>query len=97
MPRYKQPENHIPMSVETSYREQGEIGAIKASIIKYCKIIDMTDSARDIRPLVTGLFEAIDRLKNLEASSNMSNNTALFRILDKAEKNGRTIQKENTV
>lgn len=97
MPKYKQPENHIPMSVETSYIEQGEIGAVKASIIKYCKIIDMTDSARDIRPLVTGLFEAIDRLKILEATSSTSNNTALFRIMEKAEKNGKPSIKEITV
>lgn len=82
MPKYRQPETSIPESVEQAWREQGEIGAVKASIVKYAKVLDMTDSGRDIKPLVTGMFEMVDRLKALEArDSNASAETPLLRIL----------------
>jgi hypothetical protein len=32
---------------------------------KYARVLDMTDSGRDIKPLATGLFEAVDRWKAL--------------------------------
>jgi hypothetical protein len=91
MPKYKQPETHISESVEVAYRENGEIGAVQSAIIKYAKVLDMTDSGRDIRPLVTGMFEAIDRLKSLEASNGGTNNTALFKILEKADKQNKAV------
>lgn len=89
MPKYTQPDTHIPESVETAYREHGEIGAVKSAIIKYAKVLDMTDSGRDIKPLVTGMFEAIDRLKALEAVDTTKKDTALYHILDQAEKQRR--------
>lgn len=83
MPKYKQPATTENISVEESWRRDGEAGAIRAAIAKYAKVLDMTDSGRDIRPLVTGMFEAIDRLKLLEAS--MPDKVApLTRILEKA-------------
>ena len=91
MPKYKQPETHISESVEVAYRENGEIGAVQSAIIKYAKVLDMTDSGRDIRPLVTGMFEAIDRLKSLEATNASTNNTALFKILEKADKQNKAV------
>lgn len=84
MPMYKQPEGSTPESVEIAFRERGEIGAVRAAIIKYAKVLDMTDSGRDIKPLVTGMFEAIDRLKALEAQDNKTNETPLFKVLAKA-------------
>lgn len=85
MPKNKVPKTSIPESVEQAWREQGEIGAVKASIAKYAKVLDMTDSGRDIKPLVSGMFEAIDRLKMLEANSVSTNKiTPLTRILEKA-------------
>lgn len=82
MPRNKQPKNAIPESVEQAWREQGEIGAVKASIIKYAKVLDMTDSGRDIKPLVSGMMEMVDRLKALESrDSNQKADTPLFQIL----------------
>ena len=84
MPKYKQPDTAIPESIEQAWRECGEIGVCKASIVKYAKVLDMTDSGRDIKPLVSGMFEMIDRLKSLEAKSNANNTTPLLRILDKA-------------
>lgn len=84
MPKYRQPKDSTPESVEQAWRNDGEIGAVKASIIKYAKVLDMTDSGRDMKPLVTGMFEAIDRLKALEASGKTSNSTPLLKILEKA-------------
>ena len=84
MPKYKQPKDSTPESVEQAYRQLGEVGATRAAIIKYAKILDMTDSGRDIKPLVSGMFEAIDRLKSLEAHGQTSNDTPLLRILNKA-------------
>lgn len=81
MPRYKQPETAVPESVEQAWREQGEIGACRASITKYAKVLDMTDSGRDIKPLVTGMFEMIDRLKALETKGEASADTPLVQIL----------------
>ena len=85
MPKYKQPETSIPESIEQAWREQGEIGAVRASIAKYAKVLDMTDSGRDIKPLVTGMFEMVDRLKALESrDSEAKADTPLFRILKSA-------------
>lgn len=84
MPKYKQPETSIPESIEQAWRDLGEIGAVKASIIKYAKVLDMTDSGRDIKPLVTGMMEMVDRLKSLEAQDTSKQETPLFQILNKA-------------
>lgn len=85
MPKYKQPEGSTPESIEQAWREGGEIGAVKASIIKYAKVLDMTDSGRDIKPLVTGMMEMVDRLKALESrDSEAKSETPLFTILKKA-------------
>ena len=85
MPKYKQPKGSTPESVEQAWREEGEIGAVRASICKYAKILDMTDSGRDIKPLVSGMFEAIDRLKTLEVqTSSKAKVTPLANILKAA-------------
>ena len=85
MPRNKQPKNSVPESVEQAWREKGEVGAVQAAIVKYAKVLDMTDSGRDIKPLVSGLFEAIDRYKSLEAQSHSKGKiTPLADILNRA-------------
>ena len=82
MPKNKKLETSIPQSIEQAWREEGEIGAVRASIVKYAKVLDMTDSGRDIKPLVTGMFEMVDRLKALESrDSEIKAETPLFRIL----------------
>lgn len=82
MPKNKQLETSIPQSIERAWREEGEIGAVRASIVKYAKVLDMTDSGRDIKPLVTGMFEMVDRLKALESrDSEVKAETPLFKIL----------------
>lgn len=82
MPKYQQPEGHIPESVEQAWREQGERGAVAAIIVKYAKVLDMTDSGRDIKPLASGMLEAVDRLKALDASS--KTDTPIAEILREA-------------
>ena len=67
MPKYKQPEQHIETSIESAWREGGEESALEAIVIKYAKVLDMTDSGRDIKPLASGMLETIDRLKALRA------------------------------
>ena len=85
MPRYKSLEGSTPESVEQAWRQFGEIGAVRASIVKYARIIDMTESGRDMKPLVTGMFEMVDRLKALESrDSEMKSETPLFKILKAA-------------
>ena len=82
MPKNKKLSTSIPESIEQAWREDGEIGAVRASIVKYAKVLDMTDSGRDIKPLVTGMFEMVDRLKALEArNSETAAETPLFSIL----------------
>lgn len=82
MPKNKQLNTSIPESIELAWREEGEIGAVRASIVKYAKVLDMTDSGRDIKPLVTGMFEMVDRLKALESrDSEVKAETPLFKIL----------------
>lgn len=82
MPKNKQLETSIPQSIERAWREEGEMGAVRASIVKYAKVLDMTDSGRDIKPLVTGMFEMVDRLKALESrDSEVKAETPLFKIL----------------
>ena len=85
MPKNKQLETSIPQSIEQAWREEGEIGAVRASIVKYAKVLDMTDSGRDIKPLVTGMFEMVDRLKALESrDSEVKSEAPLFKILKAA-------------
>lgn len=86
MPKYKQPDGSTPESIEQAWRENGEIGAVKASILKYAKVLDMTDSGRDIKPLVSGMFEMVDRLKALESrDSEAKAGTPLYQILKLAD------------
>ena len=86
MRKYKQPDGSTPESIEQAWRENGEIGAVKASILKYAKVLDMTDSGRDIKPLVSGMFEMVDRLKALESrDSEAKADTPLYQILKLAD------------
>ena len=84
MAKDRTPKDSTPESVELAWRENGEIGAVKAAIVKYARVLDMTDSGRDMKPLISGMFEAIDRLKALEASGKSDKETPLLRILEKA-------------
>lgn len=89
MPKYQQPKDHIPTSIETAWRDGGESEALEAIIIKYAKVLHMTDSGRDIKPLATGMLETIDRLKALQAAEGASKDAEtplanVFRLAESA-------------
>ena len=54
-------------TMEDAVLSGDEAAVARAAMRKYARVIDMTDSGRDIKPLVTGLFEAMDRLHGIEA------------------------------
>lgn len=71
--------------VEQAWRTGDEIDVVRAAIGKYARTIDETDSARDLKPLISGMFDAMDRLKNLEACAGDSvEKTPLFQVIKKA-------------
>lgn len=80
----RRPKDSTPESIEQAWKRQGEIGATKAAIIKYAKVLDGTASGRDMKPLISGMFEAIDRLKALEAHDAGKKESPLVAILNKA-------------
>lgn len=82
MPKNKPLETSNPESIEELWAKGDELGMTKAIVRKYARVLDMTDSGRDIKPLATGLFEALERVKALEA--NADNSTPLAEILEMA-------------
>lgn len=73
------------VSVAKAWSEGGEIEAVR----KYAEVIDATESGRDMKPLITGMFEAIDRLKALEdAEAAETGETPLSRILGMDDADG---------
>lgn len=68
MPKNKPLPEAAGTSIEASWRDGDEIAATREVVSKYARVLDMTDSGRDIKPLASGMFEAIDRLKALEAA-----------------------------
>lgn len=84
MPRTKSVA-HSPTSLAQAWADGGEIAVTRMAVQKYAEVIDVTESGRDMKPLITGMFEAIDRLKSLEAVSKENGATnPLFEILDMA-------------
>lgn len=84
MPKNKPLVTSNPKSIEEAWRNSDEAAVVAAVIQKYARVLDMTDSGRDIKPLATGMFAAIDRLKAIHASGDTS--TPLDAILAEAEK-----------
>lgn len=70
-----------PDSIEEAWAAGDEIAATRAVVRKFARVLDMTDSGRDIKPLATGMFEAIDRLHAIESEMNESQYTPLDGIL----------------
>ena len=73
-----------PESIEEAWAKGDELALARAVVRKYARVLDMTDSGRDIKPLATGMFEAMDRVHALEAQSNAVE-TPLARILSLAD------------
>lgn len=82
MPRNKALPTSDPESIEELWAAGDEIGMTRAIVRKYARVLDMTDSGRDIKPLATGLFEALERVRALEARESTS--TPLAEILKMA-------------
>ena len=86
MPMNKALPTSAPESIELAWANNDEIAATRAVVRKYARVLDMTDSGRDIKPLASGMFEAIDRLKSLEAASEANRLTPYAQIMREAEK-----------
>ena len=86
MPKNKPLPGSNPQSVEQAWASRDELAVANAVALKYARVLDMTDSGRDIKPLATGLFEAIDRVKAIESAMQLGDETPLAGILAEAEK-----------
>lgn len=70
-------------SLVEAWEEGGELAVTRRAVKKYAEVIDVTESGRDMKPLITGMFEAIDRLKALEdAEAAKAGATPLDQILN---------------
>ena len=84
MPKNKPLETSVKVSIEEAWADGDELAMARAVVRKYARVLDMTDSGRDIKPLDTGMFEAMDRVRTLEAQQNVTE-TPLASILTDAE------------
>lgn len=82
MPKNK-PLSDSTTTIELAWRDGDELSVTREVVRKYARVLDMTDSGRDIKPLASGMFEAIDRLKALEdAETAKTGATPLDQILN---------------
>lgn len=84
MPKNKPLPTSAPESIEEAWGRNDEVAMVRAMVRKYARVLDMTDSGRDIRPLATGLFEALDRLRAMEARESANDTAPIFKILEEA-------------
>ena len=71
-------------SLESAWTEGGELAVTAMAVKKYAQVIDVTESGRDMKPLISGMFEAIDRLKALRAQTEDAELSPLFKIVEEA-------------
>ena len=86
MPRTKAKVRRDFASLEEAWNDGGELAVTRQAVRKYAQVIDVTESGRDMKPLISGMFDAIDRLKALEAASGEGDETPLSKILAEAER-----------
>jgi hypothetical protein len=84
MPKNKPLSTSSPESIESAWAEGDELAMARAVVRKYARVLDMTDSGREIKPLATGMFEAMDRVRTLEAQMATAE-TPLASIVAKAQ------------
>lgn len=82
MAQGKKTNTRAQLSVAAAVRRKDEAGIVKAVISKYAKVLDECDSARDMKPLASGMFEAIDRLNALNARDASTTDTPLAQIIN---------------
>lgn len=87
MPKNKALPTSAPESIEEAWAAGNELAMARAVVRKYARVLDMTDSGRDIKPLATGMFEAMDRVRALEDQAGVSE-TPVADILARAENEG---------
>ncbi len=80
MPRTKSVVREDYASLEDAWLDGGEIAVTRMAVRKYAQVIDVTESGRDMKPLISGMFDAIDRLNALE-NSESDESTPLSEIL----------------
>jgi len=83
MPKNKPLPTSAPESIEQAWASGDELAMARAVVRKYARVLDMTDSGRDIKPLATGMFEAMDRVRMLEQQTE-GTGTPLSEILSEA-------------
>ena len=84
MPKNKPLPTSNPESIEEAWADGDELAMARAVVRKYARVLDMTDSGRDIKPLATGMFEAMDRVRTLEAQR-ADTETTLAQVLSEAQ------------
>ena len=84
MPKNKPLETSAPVSIEEAWDNGDELTMTRAIVRKYARVLDMTDSGRDIKPLASGLFEALERVHALELQQGAAS-TPLADILSRAD------------
>ena len=79
----------LPTSKQTSIEEAlvngDELGVAREVARKCARVLDMTDSGRDIKPLMTALFDALARVHALEAAEGLAGETPYAQIMREAE------------
>lgn len=85
MPKNKALPDSSPPSIEQAWASRDDLAVANAVALKYARVLDMTDSGRDIKPLATGLFDAIARVHAIEQAMGVDENP-LADILAQAEK-----------
>lgn len=85
MPKNKALPTSAPESIEQAWAKGDELALTRAVVRKYARVLDMTDSGRDIKPLATGMFEAMDRVRMLEAKDESTNTSPVFNIIAEAQ------------
>lgn len=77
-------------TIASALRNGGDLDVARAVAAKYAKTLDACESARDVKPLATGLFEAIDRINALEArDAKSTERTPLVQVLERAGEDAR--------
>lgn len=84
MPKNKPLPTSAPESIEEAWAKGDELAMAKAVVRKYARVLDMTDEGRVIKPLATGMFEAIQIVHAIEQRNNEGEGTPLAEILKMA-------------
>lgn len=85
MPKNKPLATSRPESIEEAWDRRDKVAVLNAMIKKYARVLDMTDSGRDIKPLASGMLETIAQLEALEGDISRSEETPLASVLRMAQ------------